>query len=197
MELLRRLADKTLTENELLREVKQNFDLLSQVFGGVSSPKAAIRYGCAKVLRDLSEKFPERLYPHFDFFVNLLDGKCRILTWNALAIIANLTRLTGTGSLMLFLTGTMIFLMITLVTMANVVGHSGKIALAELHLAQKIADRLLGVESIPTTPHLIEECRRVITEKALESFDLFFDRIDAREKVIPFARRQFDNPRKL
>ena len=41
---------------------------------------------------DLSEENPEKLYPYFDRFNDRLDSKCRILTWNAEAIIANPTK---------------------------------------------------------------------------------------------------------
>jgi len=62
------------------------------VLKGISSSKATVRYGCAKVLMDLSEKCPEKLYPHIGDFILLLGSEYRILTWNAMAIIANLTR---------------------------------------------------------------------------------------------------------
>jgi len=57
-----------------------------------------------------------------------------------------------------------------MVTVANVVGHSGKIALAKPYLVDKITDELLKVDGISLTPHLTEECKRVIAEKAIESF---------------------------
>jgi hypothetical protein len=88
-ELLQKLAAKSITKKELFQMVEQDFNLLPEVLNGVSSSKAAIRYGCAKVLMDLSEKHPEKLYPHMDFFTALLDSNYRILTWNAMAIIAN------------------------------------------------------------------------------------------------------------
>ena len=83
-----------------------------------------------------------------------------------------------------------------MVTVANIVGYSGKIALAKPNLAQKIADELLKVEDISTTPHLTDECKGVIAEKAIESFDLFFDRIDDKKKVISFVRNHAKSPRK-
>ena len=64
--------------------------MLPTILNGVSSPKASIRYGCANVLKDLSEERPEDLYPYMDFFVQMLDSKYRILTWIAMAVIANL-----------------------------------------------------------------------------------------------------------
>ncbi|KAA0001972.1 MAG: hypothetical protein FE048_04630 [Thermoplasmata archaeon] len=82
-ELLEKLVDKSITKEEIVEKAKQNFNLLPEILPGVSSSKATIRYGCAKVLMDLSEEKPEELYPYIDFFIKLLDSKYRILTWNA------------------------------------------------------------------------------------------------------------------
>jgi len=68
--------------------------------------------------------------------------------------------------------------------------------LAKPYLIPKITNELLGVENISTTPHLTEECKRVITEQAIKSFDAFFDRIDRKERVISFAEKHLSSPRK-
>jgi hypothetical protein len=193
---LLKLADKSLTKEELFREVERNPDLIPILLGGISSQKATIRYGCAKVLVDLSVKYPERLYPYMDFFVNLLDSKYRILTWNAMAIIANLASVDKNKKFDVIFDKYYGFVNDEyMVTVANVVGNSAKIALAKPHLVQKITNELLKVENIAITPHLTEECRRVIAEKTIEAFDVFFDRIEAKAKVISFVRQQLDSPR--
>jgi hypothetical protein len=196
-ELLQKLASKSITKEELLQKVKQNFDILPEVLKGVSSSKAAIRYGCAKVLMDLSEEHPEKLYPYMDFFIDLLDSKHRILTWNAMAIIANLTKVDKNKKFDAVFDKYYSFLNDEyMVTVANVVGNSGKIALAKPYLVQKITSELLKIENLSTTPHLTEECKRVITEKAIKSFDLFFDRIETKERVISFVKKNLNSPRK-
>ena len=53
--LIQKLVDKLITKEELLEKIKQDFNLLPHVIEGVSSSKPASRYGCAKVLMDLSE----------------------------------------------------------------------------------------------------------------------------------------------
>ena len=196
-DLVERLADKSVTKEELLLKVIQDFSLLPEVIRGVSSPKAAIRYGCAKVLMDLSEEDPQRLYPYMDFFVGLLDSKYRILIWNTMAIIADLTRIDTEGKFDCVFAKYYSFIGDAyMVTVANLVGHSGKIALAKPHLIEKITNELLKVETISITPHLTEECKRVIAEHAIRSFDLFFDRVDQKEKVIAFVERQRQSTRK-
>lgn len=196
-ELLRRLANKSVTKEELSRKVEQNFDILPEVLNGVSSSKASIRYGCAKVLMDLSEEHPERLYPYMDSFIDLLDSQHRILTWNAMAIIANLAKVDKERKFDAIFDKYYKFLNDEyMVTVANIVGHSSKIALAKPYLIPRITDELLKVENISTNPHLTEECKRVIAEKTIESFSLFFDKVDNRKQVISFIAKQIDSPRK-
>jgi len=196
-DLLQKLVDKSLTREELLCKVRRDLAILPKVLNGVSSSRAAVRYGCAKVLMDLSEEHPERLYPHMDYFIDLLDSKFRILTWNAMAIIANLTKVDTEKKFDAIFDKYYSFLNAKyMVTVANVVGHSSRIALAKPYLIPKITNELLGVENISTTPHLTEECKRVITEQAIKSFDAFFDRIDRKERVISFAEKHLSSPRK-
>lgn len=196
-ELLRELENKSMTKEQLRFKVERNFNLLPALLEGISSPRAAVRYGCAKVLMDLSAKYPEKLYPYMDFFIGLLDSKFRILTWNAMAIVANLAKVDRDRKFDAAFDKYFSFLNDEyMVTVANVVGNSSKIALAKPQLVPRITDELLKVESISTTPHLTEECRRVIAEKAVKSFDMFFDRIDSKEKVLSFVKRQVNSPRK-
>ena len=194
---LGKLVDKSLTKEELLQKVTQNFDLLPKILDGVSSQKAAIRYGCAKVLIDLSEEYPEKLYPHIDFFINLLDSKYRILTWNAMAIIANLTCVDTEKKFDAIFNHYFNFINDEyMVTVANVVRHSGKIAVAKPYLIPKITTELLNVENISLSPHLTEECKRVITEKALKSFTMFLNKIEHKEEVLSFVKKYLNSSRK-
>jgi hypothetical protein len=196
-EMLQRLRDKSMTKEELLQRVKQDPDLVPILIKGVSSSQAAVRYGCAKVLTDLSEEHPEKLYPYMDCFIDLLDSRYRILTWNAMAIIANLTSVDIGKKFDAIFDRYYSFLNDEyMITVANIVGDSGKIALAKPYLVQRITDELLKVENISITPHLTEECKRVIAEKAIKSFDLFFDKIEQKEKVISFVNRHLNSSRK-
>jgi len=191
------LLDKSMTKEELLSKVRQDFSLISFLLKGVDSSKAAVRYGCAKVLMDLSEEHPEKLYPYFDSFIDLLDSEYRILIWNALAIIANLTRVDTDKKFDAIFDNYYSFLDNDyMVTVANVVGNSGTIALAKPYLIPKITDELLKVQDISTGPHLTEECKRVIAQHAIKTLDLVFDRIDQKERVISFVKVYLDSPRK-
>jgi hypothetical protein len=195
-ELLQGIESKTITKTELFEKVEQNFGLLNEVLLGISSSKAAIRYSCAKVLMDLSEKYPEKIYPHMQAFIELLNSKHRILTWNAMAIIANLTKVDTERKFDGIFDKYYDFLNDEyMVTVANVIVNSAKIALAKPYLAQKITEKLLKVENISLTPHLTEECRRVIIEKTVESLDTFYEKIEGKENVVFFVKRQLESSR--
>jgi hypothetical protein len=131
------------------------------------------------------------------FFLGLLNSNYRILTWNAIAIIANLTEVDEDKKFDAIFDQYYSFLNDKyMVTVANIVGHSSKIALAKPYLIPRITNELLKVENISTNPHLTEECKRVIAEKTIESFSLFFDKVDNKKQVISFVARQLDSPRK-
>jgi hypothetical protein len=195
-DLLQKLGNKTLTKEALLHKVQQDCSLIPEVLSGTSSPKATVRYGCSKVLMDLSERHPETLYPYMDRFIELLNSKYRILTWNAMAIIANLAKVDEERKFDEIFDKYYGFLNDEyMVTVANTVGNSAKIALAKPYLVQRITAELLKIENLKVTPHLTEECKRVITEHALKAFDAFFEEVEAKEQVLSFAEKHLESPR--
>ena len=196
-DLFQKLADKSITKEQLFKKVIQNDELIPELLKGISSPKPAIRYGCAKILMDLSEEKPEQLYPYMDFFISLLESKYRILTWNAIIIIANLTKVDTENKFdNIFEKYYSLLDNEYMVTVTNVVGNSWKIALAKPHLTNQIVEKLLTVEKISTTPHLSSECKRVIAEHAIKTFDLFFPQIEQKEKVFSFVKKHLKSSRK-
>ncbi len=194
--LLEKLADKSISIDKLFHMAERDLTLVPQLMEGISSSRASVRYGCAKVLVKLSEVHPADIYPFMDSFVHLLDSRFRILIWNALAIIANLTRVDTEKRFdavfdkyySLLNDGYM-------VTVANVVGNSSKIALAKPYLVDKITNELLKVESLSITPHLTEECRRIVAGKTIEAFDTFFNRVSKKRRVICFVEKYVDSSR--
>jgi len=194
--LLQKLVNKTMTKQQLLQKVKQNYELIPEILSGISSSKPAIRYSCAKVIMDLSDEEPEKLYAHMDFFIKMLDSKYRILTWNAIITIANLTKVDSEKKFDSIFDKYYSYLDDEyMVTVANVVGNSGKIALAKPYLTQKITDKLLKIKNILITPHLSEECKRVITGHAIKTFDKFFPQIEQKDKVISFVKKHLNSSR--
>ena len=181
--LLQPLSNKTINKELLFQKVEQNFNLLPEVMKGFFSLKPAVRYGCSSVLMDLSAKYPQEIYPHFDFFVQLLKSKYRILMWNPAAVIANVCVVDEAKKFdRIFDEYFALLDNEYIVTVANIVSNSGKIALSKTYLIQKITHRLFRIEELSITPHLTEECKLVIAEKAVDSFSQFFNKLDCADR---------------
>jgi hypothetical protein len=197
-QLLRQIADKTLKKDELYKKVENDFSLVPVLLDGISSPRPTVKYNCGKVLMDLSAKYPQNLYPYMDEFIKLLESKYRILTWNAIFIIANLAKVDSKKKIAsIFDRYFRLLENDYMITVANVVINSGKIALAQPFLIDRVTRELLSVEDIDITPHLTEECKRVIIEKTIQTFSLFFDKLEEELKVeiYDFVKRQLNSPR--
>lgn len=195
-DLLQKLAVKELSRAEIAQYVESDFELLPILFEGLDCSKAVVRYGCGALLMDLSAKFPSKLYPYMDNFVSLLDSKYRILTWNALGIIANLTGADQERKFDAIFDLYYSFLRSEyMVTVANVVVFSEKIIRNKPYLADRIALELLKVENLKITPHLAEECKLVIAEKAIQTFNTLIRYTKNKTALIEFAEKYQNSPR--
>ena len=196
-DLYEQLLNKKITRDELVKKIIEKPEIIPTVLEGISSKKANIRYGCANPLKFVSDEKPEVLYPYMDFFIDLLDSDYRILNWIGMAVLANLASIDGNKKFDKAFDKYYSFIDNEyMVSVANVVGSSGKIALAKPYLIPRITEQLLRIEKIKTTPHLTEECKKVISEKAIESFDMFFDRVKNKEQVLSFVKKHTNSSRK-
>jgi hypothetical protein len=191
--LLQQLAAKEITAETIAEKVIQHPELLPEVFEGLNESKANIKYGCLKVLRLISEQQPELLYPKFDFFVELLDSEVTFFKWGAIIIIANLAAVDTNHKFESVFDK--YFAPIpdhVMITAANIIGSSAKIALAKPDLTERITKEILKVEK---AIYQTDECRDVAIGHAIKSFQHFFDQIKNKKPVIMFIKKQLDNTR--
>lgn len=77
-----RLSHEALSDNELFREL----------MSGVKSKDNTIRSNSFRTLLLISEENPEFLYPHWDYFQDMLESSNNYHKYIAIYILANLTR---------------------------------------------------------------------------------------------------------
>ncbi len=179
--------------NRVAGTVARNPDQIASIFEGLAAREARVRYGCAKVLLIISEKWPLALYPHFDFLAGLLDSENKIFQWNAAWILANLAAVDGRKKFEKIFDR--YFAPIpgpVMITGANVIGAAARIAKAKPSLCNRITAELLKVEQ---AEYRTPECRNIALGHAIKSFDQFFDRIEDKGPVIRLIRRQLENTR--
>ena len=193
MSILEAVAKKKNKAEALAKRVIRNPISLSELLEGIYSEKAAIKFKSAKILRIISEERPELLYPKWDFFEKLLDSENNIIKWNAMDVIANLTRVDSRNMFdKIFRKFYGMLYEGSLITAAHVVGNSWKIAKAKPGLGSRITSELLKVEKIPLPT---EECMNILKGHAILSFSEYFGQIKEKGKVKSFARRELKNSR--
>jgi hypothetical protein len=191
--LLDRIAQKGSDKESIAESIADDPACIAEVIEGLNSKKASIRYGCGKVLRIISERHPEALYPHIDTFIKLLDSKNNIMKWEGIYVIGNLARVDKAKKIDAILArylkpikGTV------MITAANVIGGAARIAAAKPYLAERIATEILKVEH---AEYATAECRNVALGHALDAFEIFFDKIKNKQPVINLVTKQLDNSR--
>ncbi len=178
---------------QLAAKVSRNPQLLADVIEGLNAEAARVRFGCAKVLRILSAERPDLLYPHFDFFVRLLDSENKIFQWEAAFVLSHLARVDVEdrfarvfGKYFSPISGPV------MITAANVIQGGARIARAKPHLADRIGVEILKVSR---ARYQTVECRNVAIGHAILALGEFFDLIRKPAPVIQFVRRQINNSR--
>jgi len=196
IDISKELGKKEIEAADIAYKVVKNPELLPELFDGISSATTRARFASAKILRMLSEKNPEILYPSMDFFVYLLDSENNILKWNAMDIVANLTVIDTENKFNRLFKKFYGYLYDgSLITAGHVVDNSGKIALAKPEFQNEITKELLKVEKIPRPT---EECRNILIGKTIKAFDAYYGEVKDKghkDKMISFVKSQLGNPR--
>jgi hypothetical protein len=173
--------------------VERNHELIEEVLAGVSAKRAGVRLGASKALRILSERLPELLYPHFEFFAAMLDHDNHILQWNATLTLANLARVDRDSRIEAILDRYLALISgPNMITAANAIRGAAIIGAAKPHLVKPIVRRIMRVER---AEYATPECRNVALGHALRALEDLADLLPDRRGVRLFAARQLGNPR--
>jgi hypothetical protein len=191
--LLQQISQKASDKEAIAAKVINQPELLSEIFEGLNSDQANIKYGCDKILRLVSEKAPALLYPYFDFFAGNLNSENTFLKWGAIHILANLAAVDAENKFERIFDK---YFAPTpgpvLITAANVINGAAKIALAKPELTERIAQSLLQVEK---AKYKTAECRNIALGHVIKSVDQFFGQIKDQEPMLKLVRRQLKNSR--
>lgn len=192
-DVLERIRTRSETPAEMARICASDPAALRAALAGLDAREAAVKYGCAKVLHEISRTAPGALYGHFDRFAALLDGPNKILRWIAIRILGRLAVVDVEGKL-----DRMLDHYLTpiagpqLIAAANTIQGAADIAGARPHLADKIARAIVASEH---GSYETAECGNVVIGHALAVLEGLIDRVAAPAALIAFAGRQRANPR--
>ena len=183
------LADRLIADSQQIPELVD----------ALQTEKSAKKYAYEKILRFVSERRPDLIYPHFEAFISLLDSENNFMKWGAIMTVANLTAADKEKKFeSIFrkyfdpISGP------TMVTAANIIGSSVTIARSKPALADAIAKEILRVEKAKymLKGSLSPECRNVATGHAIDSFEKLYGLIKNKADVAAFVKRQLKSARK-
>jgi hypothetical protein len=172
--------------------------IIKEIIDQLKTEKTALKFSYEKILRLLSEKSPDLIYPYFDDFVGFLNSQNNFIKWSAILTIANLTAVDSENKFdMIFkkyyqpVTGP------AMITAANIIGSSWKIVLSKPYLTEKILKEILKVQKAKYIHQgkLSAECKNVVSGQAIDSFVMLFDKIKNKKPVIKFVKAQLNNSR--
>ncbi|MFC1554174.1 hypothetical protein ACFL7D_06040 [candidate division KSB1 bacterium] len=192
--IIDRISQKGSDKEKIADEVIKDQIDLAVLLEGMNEKKAAVKFGCEKVLQKIGIKKPDLLYPYYDTFADLLDSENSFLKWGAIITISNMASVDKEGKFEKIFDK--YFSPIpgpVLISAANVIGNSYKFALARREFADRIAIEILKVEN---AKYKTEECVNVAKGIAVNSFYEFFDLINEKEPVVKFVMDQLKSPRK-
>jgi hypothetical protein len=191
LSLLSNLEKKNADVESIAEKAMRDEKVLSEVMEGVSSDKARIKYGSAKVLRIIGERNPQVLYPKWDFFANMLNSANTFLKCDGVFILGHLTRVDSENKIQhLFDKLYSLLDDESMITAANLIGVSAMIAEAKPELQTKITNKLLSIDRT----HHSSECKNVLKGHAIVALEAYFE--DSKDKrILDFMRAELKNTR--
>lgn len=184
---------------QLLTEAGNDPQFLNVLFEIVRSEHSAVRYSCTKILRMLSERQPDKIYPYFVDVANWLRDPNSFVKWDGILILANLASVdTQRRFASVYEEYFGLIRDSKMVTAANAAGNAWKIVQAVPEWESDITRRLLEVPQIVYLHHgePSAECNRVMCGHVLDCFDHYFDLSKNQQAMLCFARSQLNSSRK-
>ena len=197
--LIDRIKQKGANIEEIANQAIHEPDSISELLAGLRHEKGSIRLGCEKTLRLISEQQPELIYPYFDTFADMLDSENNLLKWGAIITIANLTAVDSEDKFeKIFKKYYALITTPVMITAANIIGSSPRIAAAKPELIEKISKEILKVEKAQyeSKGALSQDCNSVACGHAISSFAQFFNQVKNKKPIIRFVKKQVNNSRK-
>ena len=146
----------------------------------LSSRDPKTKYACARNLLAIAKDSPSELYPHIDYFVELLDSENKILKWTAIDIIGFLAKVDAERKID-GLIGRLFGLLNTgnMITANHAVTALTDIALIKPEFQRKIADELLKVEHYS---YDTDECRNIVLGKVIQAIGSYFKQLEDKKR---------------
>ncbi len=192
MSLVSSLQKKNADVESIADKAMRDEKVLSEVMVGVSSDKARVKYGSAKVLRIIGERNPQVLYSKWDLFADMLNSTNTFLKCDGVFILGHLARVDSENKIQrVFHKLYSLLDDKSMITAANLIGVSAIIAKAKPELQSEITSNLLSINKT----HHSSECKNVLKRHAITALDAYFGDSKEKGRIFDFMRAELKNTR--
>ena len=174
--MLPEMCEKEIDIGSAAEKALADEGLLLEMLEGLRNKNETLRYNCFKVIFDLCREHGEVLYPHWDYFVGLLDSPNTYHRLSAVQLIAGIAGVDKDDKFddiydkyfrLLGDKGTILA--------AHTALKAGKIAAAKPRLREKITDMLLDIDRLYPGKQL-----ELVKGSVIEAFGEYYE--DAGDK---------------
>jgi hypothetical protein len=185
------LSQKDINVETVAARALEDERVLHTLLDGISpeSKKNAIRSNSYEALMCLAGDHPTVLFPHWGYFVELLESDNKFSAYCAVHLVAALAEANVEGRFeTIFDTFYNLLDDESVMIAGHIAGLSGKVAKAKPDLQPRITQKLLGIDET----HFEQGHKDLLKSYAIESFDVYFEEANNQETIIEFVRQQLD-----
>jgi hypothetical protein len=190
MTIMDELKEKDADTNKIAQKALKDPSLLSGLLEALTAKDDTIRFNSFQSFLWLSDTYPEKVYPHWDTFAQLLTSKNAYHKYIGIYILASLVQHdTEQKFESLFDTYFGLLEDKSVIPPSHVAKNAGKIVKAYPHLQEEITRRLLAIDTI----HHEAGRKALIKGYIIQAFDDYFEMITDTHKIMEFVKEQLDS----
>lgn len=186
--------------DQIIIEINNDSSVLDDLFEFVQTENTSIKYLSSKIIRKVSERNPERIYPHASKVIQWLNHKNSFIKWDGILTLSNLLAIDHNDKLNNVLNDYLEMIHSPqMITAGNVIGNAWKIVVAkpkqDYHITSKLIEVPFNIYYHKGEPS--PECNNILCGKVIECFEHYFEYSNCHALMIKFAQDQLSNSRKL
>ncbi|MFX0025725.1 MAG: hypothetical protein ACFE8M_04860 [Candidatus Hermodarchaeota archaeon] len=186
---MQNLNKKDFEPESFVNKALEDPKILAELMNNLLAKDEIVRYNSHKILIIISQDKPEVLYPHWDFFADLLKSKNNFHKVIGIQILANLTKIDTKNKFEdIFEIYCNLLDAKSVMTAGHLAANLGIIAKVKPNLRDKLTKVLLSIDE---THHEISR-KDLIKAYIIESFNEYFNEIENKEEIIKFVKAQLE-----
>jgi hypothetical protein len=190
---LQNLKRKKINIKNLARRAVKDEKIIKELMENLLLKEETVRFNSYKILHYISEAQPKVLYPHWDFFAEMLADDNTYHKYIAINVLANLTSVDNKnkfekifGKYYGLLTDE------SIIPASQVAVNSGKIAKALPKLQNKITNKLLRIKKMAKATSRNRNID-LLKSSVVQSFAEYFEKVKDKKKIIGFVKEQLNS----